>query len=53
MKKTLSYIVILSSLFVIGFIIADFIVSNKVKKDLAKSPQYPTLALTLMYLLEA
>jgi hypothetical protein len=38
MKKTLSYIVILSSLFVIGFIIADFIVSNKVKKRLSKEP---------------
>ncbi|PKG43514.1 hypothetical protein [Psychroflexus sp. MES1-P1E] len=38
MKKTLSYIVIISSLFVISFIIADFIISNKVKKRLSKEP---------------
>jgi hypothetical protein len=38
MKKTLSYIVILSSLFVIGFIIADFIISNKIKKRLSQEP---------------
>jgi hypothetical protein len=38
MKKTLSYIVIVSSLFVIGFIIADLIISNEIKKRLSKEP---------------
>ena len=38
MKKALSYIVILSAIIIVGFLIADFIISNKVKERLSKEP---------------